>query len=229
METTSHWHPFAPLNLTANPFGELTPDDRAAAAVVNVEPWREWLASGPRRALQFIGDCGRGKTTHLLALAAAMPDSAYVYLPPHPLEQRKLFPPYWLPSQAPLPEIPHATVVAIDEAQRLPRRLRRQVFLRGVPLVLGTHCNLARPLRQAGYEWQNIAVAASTTVKQIQAIVNRRIELVRLAEGKVPCISMQQATELHELFGDDLRAIEGHLYEQFQQRAAARTVRNAEL
>lgn len=228
METNSRWHPFAPLNLTANPFGELTPDDRVAAAVVDIEPWREWLTAGPRRALQFIGDCGRGKTTHLLALAAAMPDSAYVYLPPHPLEQRKLVPPYWLPSQAPLPEMPPAPVLAIDEAQRLPRALRRQVFARGSMLVLGTHCSLARPLRRAGYEWQSVAVAASTTAEQIQTIMNRRIEQVRLGEGELPLINASQAAELHARFGDDLRAIEGHLYEQFQQRAAARTVRNAE-
>jgi len=218
MEKTSHWHPFAQLNLSANPFGELTPGDRAAAAVVNIEPWRQWLAGGERRALQFIGECGRGKTTHLLALVAAMPGSAYVYLPPHPLESRKLVPRYWLPSQAPLPDIPQANLLLIDEAQRLPRQARRLLLARGVPLVLGTHCNMARPLRQAGYECQNIAVASSTTAEQIQAIMNRRIELVRMGAGAVPKVSIQQATELRDQFGDDIRAMEGCLYEQFQLR-----------
>lgn len=219
MSSTSHWHPFAHLNLSANPFGELTPSDRAAAAIVDTQRWRDWLADGGRRAVQFIGECGRGKTTHLLALASELKGAHYVYLPPHPLEARRWVPRYCLASRAPLPDFPNADVLVIDEAQRLPRRLRSELLARGLPLVLGTHCNLARPLRSAGYVQQVVSVATSVTAERVHAIMNRRIEQVRIDQGPVPRISVQQSEQLCQQFGDDVRAMEGYLYEQFQQQA----------
>jgi len=56
------WLPWARFNLHRNPFGELTPDERAELAVVNVDYLVEMLGD-PRQAVQFIGECGRGKTT----------------------------------------------------------------------------------------------------------------------------------------------------------------------
>ena len=66
-EVSFAWQPFAKLNLLRNPFGELVREERIPAAVVDVAAI-EPLLNRPRVALQFYGDCGRGKTTHLLAL-----------------------------------------------------------------------------------------------------------------------------------------------------------------
>ena len=119
------WRPFARLDLTINPFGELTPEQRGEVAVVDVEWWTAWLtagrAAGKLRAVQFMGDCGRGKTTHLLALRFALPTAKYVYLPQH----------------GPLPATPEGPLVMIDEAQRLSWRRRREIFNRGRGAAVG--------------------------------------------------------------------------------------------
>jgi fumarate reductase flavoprotein subunit len=67
--------PFAHLNLRFNPFGELDLHLRADVAVVDLADWPKRLAAG-RFAIQFLADCGRGKTTHLLALRRHFPDAA---------------------------------------------------------------------------------------------------------------------------------------------------------
>jgi len=64
--------PFAHLNLRRNPFGELDLSQRAALAVVDVDRFVRRLAQ-PGYAVQFTGDRGRGKTTHLLAILRHFP------------------------------------------------------------------------------------------------------------------------------------------------------------
>ncbi len=63
--------PFARLQLFRNPFGELTVAERAELAVIDTERYLQWLTHSPRAALQVIGPCGHGKSTHLRALQAA--------------------------------------------------------------------------------------------------------------------------------------------------------------
>jgi len=207
------WRPFARLNLSVNPFGELAPQQRAEAAVVDVQSWKAWLAQSPAdgrlRAAQFMGDRGRGKTTHLLALRYAMPGAHYVHLPQH----------------GPLPPVPEGPLVMIDEAQRLPWRLRRQVFSRGhaqqTTFVLGTHNDLRRSLRRAGYQVQTLTVAGLTDAAQVAKIMNVRIELARADAGPVPRLSLADAEALIARFGDDVRAMEGYLYERLQGYAGS--------
>jgi hypothetical protein len=71
--------PFAHLNLRRNPFGEFQPAQRAVLAVAEVERFVRRLAQ-PGYAVQFIGDQGRGKTTHLLAIMRHFPRAAYVHV-----------------------------------------------------------------------------------------------------------------------------------------------------
>ena len=202
-KTPPSWLPFARFNLRCNPFGELTRDERAVVAVVEADRWLEWLQKETWRAVQFIGPCGRGKTTHLLALQAHLPGAHYVYLP----------------QVGPLPAIPASNPLLVDEAQRLPWRVRREVFRRGAMLILGTHTNLTRPLRRAGYRVQTVAVAQSTDTAQVHAIMNRRIDLARLALGPVPQLTMTDAQSLVGRFGNNVRAMEADLYEQMQRHA----------
>jgi hypothetical protein len=70
----------------------------------------------------FLGDCGRGKSTHLHALHAQYPDVPLTYVGP-----------------GERPRIPAAPVVFVDEVQRLSRRRRARLFRRRASFVLTSH------------------------------------------------------------------------------------------
>ena len=59
---------FAHLNLRRNPFGEPLRAERGELAVADRSMLEEWVErlQRPGFAVQFLGGCGRGKTTHLL-------------------------------------------------------------------------------------------------------------------------------------------------------------------
>jgi hypothetical protein len=194
--------PFAKLNLIRNPFGELTRSERAELAVADCRAWVAAL-SQPNRAVQFLGPCGHGKTTHLLALGRAFPSAVYVYLPP----------------VGPQPAIPRHRPLFIDEAQRLGWWQRRRVFAAGGPLGLGSHEDLSPALERAGMQVMTVDVAAGTTPERLAEIANRRVEASRRDVGPVPRIDLPQAIELRRKFGCDIRRIEEELYLHFQQLA----------
>jgi hypothetical protein len=197
----SHVSPYSRYNLRRNPFGELTREERAELAVVDAEHWLSFVNSR-QAALQFVGECGHGKTTHLLALGRLLPTSVYIYLP----------------EIGPLPPIPAHRPLLLDEAQRLDRRRCREVFRVGGPLILGTHQDLGSVLAQAGLAVTTVDVAASQTPEQLMLLLNRRIESSRIRrEAAVPRIGRQDALTLLRLFGADIRRIEQHLYDQFQR------------
>ena len=67
--------PYHRFQVHRNPFGELTRSERAALAVIDrLDDYHQHLHK-PLAALQFVGECGFGKTTHLLALSALLPTS----------------------------------------------------------------------------------------------------------------------------------------------------------
>src|SRR5262249_43157873 len=100
--------PYRRWNLRRNPFGELTREERAELALVDVEQHLAELRQG-RTALQFLGPCGHGKTTHLLALQRELDEAVYIYLP----------------EDGPQPPIPAIRPLLLDEAQRLSSWQRR--------------------------------------------------------------------------------------------------------
>jgi hypothetical protein len=189
--------PYAHLNLRRNPFGHVDTAERAELAVVEIEGVVARLAS-PRYAVQFMGECGYGKTTHLLAIRACFAGAAYVHFP-----------------EGEYPPIPEGTPLLIDECQRVPRRTRQRSFRRCVPLVLGTHVDFAAELRAAGYDVETVDVARQTTPRRLGELFQRRIEHVRRGPGPVPAVSLSTATWLLDRFGPNVRAIEAHLYEVF--------------
>lgn len=196
---TGEWLPWARCNLRRNPFGELTPQERAEVAVVDVEAIaRRVERTG--KAVQLIGDCGRGKTTRMLALARRLPGASYVYLP----------------EDGPCPPIAEGSPLLIDEAQRLPRAAWRRVFATGLPLVLATHRNMKRLLRRFGYAVHTEWIGEGNTPELICRLLNRRMEAARLRPGPIPVISMDDADRLFKNFGSDIRGIENYLYERVQ-------------
>jgi hypothetical protein len=197
----SHWLPWASVNLRRNPFGELTSDERAEIAIVDLDPIIAHVAE-PMSAVQFIGACGRGKTTRMLALRHRLPDASYVYLP----------------EDQPCPAIAMGDPLLIDEAQRLPRSVRRRVWASGLPLVISTHRDLRRSLRRYGYRVWTIRIGIENTSSLVHQVLNRRIEASRLHSGPVPLVSLNVAECLVSRFGTNVRAIEHYLYEQLQNQ-----------
>jgi hypothetical protein len=191
--------PYARFNLRRNPFGELTREERAELAVVDVQ---QCLSALQHRdtALQFIGESGRGKTTHLLALEQMLPHAAYIYLP----------------EDAPAPVLPDVRPLLLDEAQRLSARQRRSLFRRGGPLVLGTHEDLTVDLHRFAFQVLTVDVAAEQSPDRLARILNSRIEASRLSGAAIPRFECQYARTLQRRLGSNIRAIELYLYDEFQ-------------
>jgi hypothetical protein len=189
---------FACLNLRWNPFGEPSDEDLAQLAIVQVEQYVSRLQR-PGFALQFMGKPGRGKTTHLRALRAYFPQVPYIYFA----------------EGAAIPEIPEAPLLFLDETQRLPRSIRKQVFSRMASFVLGTHYDHTRELKKAGKEYTSVNLQG-ITIGQLDRIIRRRIEWARRSPGPVPVVPLPELKQLIDDYNDDLSAIFTKLYEKFQ-------------
>ncbi len=198
--------PFAHLNLRRNPFGEIDLSQRALLAVADVDRFvRRLRRTG--YAVQFTGERGRGKTTHLIAIGRHFPHAAYVHIE----EDRR-------------PRIPRGRLLLIDEVQRLPRKRRRRVFRRPVALALGTHLDVSPELADAGFEVETVALSGTLRAQRLREMLNRRIDWARRSPGEVPVIALRTAETMIHRFGDNIRAIEWHLYEVFQSLAEIRHV-----
>lgn len=193
--------PYHSWNLRRNPFGELTRGERAELAVVDeLESWLEFLRH-PRRALQFVGDCGHGKTTHLLALHRVLVGATYIYYP-----ETGRRPP--LPPQRP---------VLIDEAQRMGCWNQRRLFRGTGPIAIATHVDLSRKLRSAGFETRVIDMHRPLAAETLAKILNRRIEASQLdAHRRLLTIDLPLAESLVGKFRSDIRAVEAFLYDRLQ-------------
>jgi len=199
--------PFAPLNLRRNPFGQVPIDERPQLAVVDVEEWVEAVQGGT--VVEFVGRSGRGKSTHLRVLAAHLPEAAYVHV--H--------------KDRPPPAMPDRPVLCVDEAQFLPPRRRRALYRRDAPLALGTHASLADEIEAADRVVKTVSLDdRPVDASLLRQIVDRRLEWARRNEGNLPQLSDEAVTWLLERYGDNLRAIEHHLYAVFQHLDSVRTV-----
>jgi hypothetical protein len=186
---------YAHLNLTRNPFGEATARDRARLAVADLAGLREQLRD-PGFAVQVVGDCGHGKTTHLLALRAEHPDAPFVRVDP-----------------GERPRIPPGSPLFLDEAQHLPSRRRRRLFREHRrSFALGTHVDLKAELEAAGLTVHTIRPAEGSSPDRLDAIFRARIEWARRGPGPVPVVPRRTIATLLELAGADVRTMEGLLY-----------------
>ena len=209
--------PFARHQLFRNPFGELTRAERAEIALVEVEP----LIARVQRAdqvLQIIGPCGHGKTTHLLAIERALPQSGYVYFP-EDLAQ---------------PPLPTVRPLLVDEAQRMGWRRLRELAPGSGPLAISTHVDLAKRFRRQGFEVHTLDLAVPIAASRLQVMLNGRITAAAVgldaafgaepgagvdAEVRHLFLSHGQVVALQQRFGSNIRRIEHHLYEVFQRFA----------
>jgi hypothetical protein len=197
---------FAQLNLRRNPFGEMELADRAELAVVDVDRWIQRLHS-PGFAVQFLGQRGNGKTTHLLAIKRRIARAAYVHV-----------------GEGQQPRAPRSHPLLIDEIQRLSPRRRRRVFRRQISLAVAGHEDLGAELSAAGYDVETVCVASTVDAQRVHEILNRRIDFVRRGPGPIPQVTLETAQTMVDQFGGNVRAIEGHIYLLFQQLEEVRHV-----
>lgn len=183
---------FAYLNLRYNPFGELPREQRADVAVVAP------LVLGVRGIVQVLGKSGRGKSTHLLAWRSRIQGASYEYLP----EGQDFL------SAKELPD-----TFLVDEAQRLRRDELDRLFRHVPRLVLGTHEDLsARTSRDV-----TTVVLEGMNAERLGEILQRRIDAARRGPGSIPRLRRETLEQLVSRYEDDVRAIEGHLYDVFQR------------
>lgn len=191
--------PYAHLNLRHNPFGELSRAELASLAEVDVESIVAKLGQD-RFAVQFVGEKGYGKTTHLLAIRARFLEAGYVHI----AEGEKAV-------------LPGGCPTMIDEAQRLTLWQRFRLFRSAVPLVLGTHRDFSKELRLAGRQVETVEVECGTNARRLCRLLNARIEHVRRGPGAVPCVSLKTAERLRLEHGANIRAMLHQLYVRFQE------------
>ncbi|MCA9148928.1 MAG: hypothetical protein KDA92_06510 [Planctomycetales bacterium] len=201
--------PYAVVGFWRNPFGELTRDERVRLAVVEAGPLLHYLHTTktvtPARvpALQFLGDCGYGKTTNLLVLESLLPGARRVYYP----------------ETGPRPKLPlDSPVLIVDEAQRMGWWRRREMLKYHGPLVIGTHKDLTACLVQNGFAVWTIDVAQSKPSHVVADALNRRIAASLLDVETLPTYRIEDALagRLNERFSGNLRRMEAFLYDAFQ-------------
>lgn len=204
--------PFAHLNLRRNPFGEVPVDERPQLAVADVDEWIEQVQDGT--VVEFVGESGRGKSTHMRLMAHRLPEAVYV----HVYEDQ------------PPPEIPDRPVLCVDEAQFLPARMRRDLYWSDANLALGTHVSLAGEIEAAGRTVETVSLGGRTVdANFVRRVMEKRIEWARRDDGEVPHLSDAAIEWLLEHYEDNLRAMEHHLYEVFQNLDTVRRVRPEDL
>lgn len=230
--------PYRHLGLWRNPFGELTPDERAELAVVETASLLAFLEQ-TQTVVQFLGDCGFGKTTHLLALRMAIhrrsgnaqtASEGIVYFP----------------EGGPRPSIPNGRPLFIDEAQRMSWLQRQNLLRRAGPIVLTSHSDLSAYFLRAGFQVLSVNVGAAKSPQQLAEILNLRLDASRLARSHEPtdqrahfpaasnaphcrntlmprvgpCVCAPLAepycAQLLNRFGSNLRRMEEYLYETIQ-------------
>ncbi len=185
--------------LRRNPFGEPPAEDVPGLVVADLDETYEWWLAGERRALQWIGPSGHGKSAHLFALRQREPGLTQVYLPPG----------------AHIPRLPPTRELLLDEAQRLPRWRRWLLFRRLERLALATHRDLRTELE--GAEWQVRTFRVGNLSHACLArILISRLRWAGRREGRGEPATTLEIAALHARYGGHLRALFDRLYELFQ-------------
>ena len=193
------------LNLSRNPFGEPPLTDRPLLAQVAIEEPLALLRTRPRAVVQYLGECGRGKSTHMHALRAAIaPEAPYLYIAPDHTPR--------LPCDVP--------VLCVDETQRLGWWARRRLWRGDQALIIATHRDHSREILNAGRPLHAVMLDELSEAR-LRAILQARIDWA-IHDPSRPTVSLSSAliegAAMH--FGADVRAILSQLYEIVQRMDA---------
>lgn len=184
-------NPYYSLNLRRNPFGELTRQEWTDVAVTQIADIRSRLER-PGVAIQLLANKGRGKTTHLLALANNLPNAVYFRASRDPAPSR-------------------GQILLMDEAQSLWPWQRARVAKRFPSLAYSTHHDLSLEFRLLGYTVEPFYVQ-TTSLALLREIVDRRIAKAHYGVKPPPIIEYDRLNTLQARFNDDIRSIFDELY-----------------
>lgn len=190
--------PYAHLNLTRNPFGELSAQERGRLAIADIERFIDPLKT-VGFVLQIMGEQGRGKSTHLHALRQHFPTAPYLYYP----------------EDGPKPKVPKAKLLFLDETQRFTKKERLRILKQKASFVIATHQDHREEFKQLKLEHVSITLN-SLSVTTLASILEKRLEASRRAAGPLPYFEQDALEQLIKRFDDDLRSIFEYLYDIFQ-------------
>jgi hypothetical protein len=196
--------PFAHLNLRLNPFGDPGREERAELArpMLSREAMKDLVERlrRPGFVVQFIGEKGRGKSTHLFALHAEFPEAPYFHFK----------------EGEPIPPIPDEPLVFLDEFQRVPRRLRKKLLRRKASWVIGSHEDHQAEYQRAGLAAQCHELQGHDAALLLRIFQARILWAVRDPDKAIPTIAEPAVDALMVRYQDDVRAMENCLYDIFQ-------------
>ncbi|RDH84023.1 MAG: hypothetical protein DIZ80_07770 [endosymbiont of Galathealinum brachiosum] len=190
--------PFDHLNLRFNPFGELTSDQRKQVAFVDIESLTKSL-NKEATAIQFLADHGRGKTTHLLSLHDYYSKTEYI----------KIY-------QGDKPDFTEQFIRFVDSVENLTKKSRLELYKKTSSIAFTSHADLSKELHKAGFSVTTIKVCMENELT-LRDIFTQRIKFAQRNDGAIPVVDQFAIKKLKTLYGDDIRSMEGHLYELFQQ------------
>jgi len=196
--------PFAHLNLRRNPFGEQDREAWVQTAVLDVDPLVAWLRE-PGSAVQLVAAPGRGKTTCLLALDAALPEATYARAWTESVPARR------------------RAILLLDEADAIWFFTRWPLLLTARSVAVAVHRDFSRELRLLGFR-VHTKRPGGLDAERLHTIVTRRVEAVRRGPGPVPRVPHESLHALIAEHGDDLRAVRVALYAAFQRLETVRDV-----
>jgi hypothetical protein len=161
---------------------------------VDLAPILAHLAT-PHTAVEFVGPCGHGKSTHLHALRRTLPTAHYARL--------------W--SDQPVPSGLTGTLL-LDELDAVGWFRRTRLLRRATRLAIGVHRSHRLVLRMHGFRVLTVPVARADP-ERIGEILRGRIAFARLGAGPVPTLTDQAVRTLHARHGANIRAMESALYD----------------
>jgi hypothetical protein len=193
---------FTDLNWRLNPFGAplFHEESELIVAQFDLDELATWLLQ-PGRAVEFVGPEGRGKSTHLRALHARFADKPFTHLA----------------KGVPAPPIPSASVVFVDEIQRLGWFRRCQLWMRPVSFALASQRSRAWELRCLAREVRTCWLSG-LGVSELETYVAQRLAWAKCSSGASPVVPENLLISIGKRHGQDVRAIESDLYDWAQQQ-----------
>ena len=206
MNSYDHYFPFARLGLSTNPFRRLTDEEWADVAVI---PQAIEAAFARGDNLLILGSRGRGKSTTLRHLT------------------RRLV---WAGKQVVYERLPEGTgsyqtdihtlnAFALDEAQRLAIRNWMPVLQRvrnGMRLIMGSHRNDKWLFQLAGIPISVFHLNKLSNQQHLASVLQHRIDYFSTGAAQIH-FAPSAIAYLWRHYRENLRAIEAHLYDVFQQ------------
>lgn len=194
--------PFAHLNLMFNPFGSLTNAEvsKLIVPVLNLEDLATFLNTHQNVAIQFFGDKGRGKTTHLIALHKIFPNAPIIFL-----ERNKA-----------KPTIPQSKIVFVDGVHKLWFWRRWKLWKQPQSIIFTSHFDYKKEFKNHKSNFLSFEIK-NWDLSHLHQILTNRIEMAtENIEHSVPRISLETLEKLHQKYGDNFRGIIFELYDIFQ-------------